>query len=231
MEGRTVFLWRWNGCTLSNKTHQILSHRCAIHINVWCACCLNSHQIKRRNHMYSNTTYRLQCLIVNWGGVELAHLLNSKSSFSKMRIGPVELRMMRGWPLNRQNTVPDNAVPRKLSITPWYIEEREKGGQGEKQGRGESRERAMERENEERQTERSGCECVRERQYEPAIFQSDRQSANHQQQPARALILNGFGMCWAEQMDLVQSLFPSLTHIYHLEWVSYHIIFWGHVPY
>ena len=36
-----------------------------------------------------------------------------------MRMGPVELRMMRGWPLKRQNTVPARAVPRKLSITPW----------------------------------------------------------------------------------------------------------------
>lgn len=47
-----------------------------------------------------------------------AHLLNSNRSFSKMRMGPVELRMMRGCPLKRQNTEPARAVPRKLSITP-----------------------------------------------------------------------------------------------------------------
>ena len=35
-----------------------------------------------------------------------------------MRMGPVELRMMRGWPLKRQKTEPARAVPRKLSITP-----------------------------------------------------------------------------------------------------------------
>lgn len=35
-----------------------------------------------------------------------------------MRMGPVELRMMRGWPPNKQKTVPAKAVPRKLSITP-----------------------------------------------------------------------------------------------------------------
>lgn len=46
------------------------------------------------------------------------YLLNSNSSFSKMRMGPVELRMMRGWPLKRQKTDPARAVPRKLSITP-----------------------------------------------------------------------------------------------------------------
>ena len=47
-----------------------------------------------------------------------AHLLNSNRSFSKMRMGPVELRMMRGCPLKRQKTDPARAVPRKLSITP-----------------------------------------------------------------------------------------------------------------
>lgn len=36
-----------------------------------------------------------------------------------MRMGPVELRMMRGCPPNRQKTVPASAVPRKLSITPF----------------------------------------------------------------------------------------------------------------
>lgn len=46
-------------------------------------------------------------------------MLNSYSSFSKMRMGPVELRMMRGCPPNKQKTVPASAVPRKLSITPF----------------------------------------------------------------------------------------------------------------
>ena len=54
---------------------------------------------------------------------EDAHLLNSNRSFSKMRMGPVELRMMRGWPLKRQKTVPARAVPRKLSITPCWKRE------------------------------------------------------------------------------------------------------------
>lgn len=36
-----------------------------------------------------------------------------------MRMGPVELRMMRGCPPNKQKTVPAKAVPRKLSITPF----------------------------------------------------------------------------------------------------------------
>lgn len=47
-----------------------------------------------------------------------SYLLNSYSSFSNMRMGPVELRMMRGCPPKTQNTVPAKAVPRKLSITP-----------------------------------------------------------------------------------------------------------------
>lgn len=51
------------------------------------------------------------------------HLLNSNRSFSKMRMGPVELRMMRGWPPKRQKTVPAKAVPRKLSITPYWKRE------------------------------------------------------------------------------------------------------------
>lgn len=47
------------------------------------------------------------------------YLLKSKSSFSKMRMGPVLLRMMSGCPAKRQNMEPAIAVPRKLSMTPW----------------------------------------------------------------------------------------------------------------
>lgn len=36
-----------------------------------------------------------------------------------MRMGPVELKMMRGCPPNKQKTLPAKAVPRKLSITPY----------------------------------------------------------------------------------------------------------------
>lgn len=46
------------------------------------------------------------------------HLLKLKSSRSKTSTGPVLLRMVRGWPANRQNTAPVNAVPKKLSNTP-----------------------------------------------------------------------------------------------------------------
>lgn len=42
-----------------------------------------------------------------------------------MRMGPVELRIMRGWPLNIQKTVPAKAVPKKLSITPWKTDNQE----------------------------------------------------------------------------------------------------------
>lgn len=52
-------------------------------------------------------------------------MLKSKRSFSKMRMGPVLLRMMRGCPEKRQNKEPAMAVPRKLSITPWGHEEYE----------------------------------------------------------------------------------------------------------
>lgn len=53
-----------------------------------------------------------------WGG-KGTYLLKSKRSFSKMRMGPVLLSMMRGCPEKRQNKEPAMAVPRKLSITPW----------------------------------------------------------------------------------------------------------------
>lgn len=46
------------------------------------------------------------------------YLLKSKSSFSKIRMGPVLLRMMRGCPAKKQKTEPAIAVPMKLSITP-----------------------------------------------------------------------------------------------------------------
>ena len=58
------------------------------------------------------------CFLSVCFSMRASYLLNSKSSFSKMRMGPVELRMMRGCPPNRQKTVPAKAVPRKLSITP-----------------------------------------------------------------------------------------------------------------
>lgn len=56
------------------------------------------------------------------------YLLKSKRSFSKMRMGPVLLRMMRGCPEKRQNKKPAMAVPRKLSITPWGHKECEAPG-------------------------------------------------------------------------------------------------------
>ncbi len=46
------------------------------------------------------------------------HLLKLKSRRSKTSTGPVLLRIVRGWPANRQNTAPVNAVPTKLSNTP-----------------------------------------------------------------------------------------------------------------
>lgn len=56
----------------------------------------------------------------HWGeGLKGTYLLKSKRSFSKMRMGPVLLSMMRGCPEKRQNKEPAMAVPRKLSITPW----------------------------------------------------------------------------------------------------------------
>lgn len=55
----------------------------------------------------------------HWGPPRGTYLLKSKRSFSKMRMGPVLLRMMRGCPEKRQNKEPAMAVPRKLSITPW----------------------------------------------------------------------------------------------------------------
>lgn len=64
--------------------------------------------------------------VLNLEITNFPYLLNSNSSFSKMRMGPVELRMMRGCPLKRQKTDPASAVPRKLSITPcrrgWLAE-------------------------------------------------------------------------------------------------------------
>lgn len=59
-------------------------------------------------------------------------MLKSKRSFSKMRMGPVLLRMMRGCPEKRQNKEPAMAVPRKLSITPWGHEEYESQRRPEK---------------------------------------------------------------------------------------------------
>lgn len=44
--------------------------------------------------------------------------LKLKSNRSNTRTGPVLLRMVRGWPANRQKTAPVIAVPRKLSNTP-----------------------------------------------------------------------------------------------------------------
>lgn len=46
-----------------------------------------------------------------------------------MRMGPVELRMMRGCPPKKQNTVPAKAVPRKLSITPLGMRREKMVGQ------------------------------------------------------------------------------------------------------
>lgn len=77
------------------------------------------------NHDEGSDWHQRGCLRYSWGSHcslravrSFAHLLNSNRSFSKMRMGPVELRMMRGWPLKRQKTEPARAVPRKLSITP-----------------------------------------------------------------------------------------------------------------
>ncbi len=50
--------------------------------------------------------------------VYVTHLLKLKSRRSKTSTGPVLLRIVRGWPANRQNTAPVNAVPTKLSSTP-----------------------------------------------------------------------------------------------------------------
>lgn len=47
------------------------------------------------------------------------YLLKLKSSLSNTRTGPVLLRIVRGWPLNKQKTPPAIAVPKKLSNTPW----------------------------------------------------------------------------------------------------------------
>lgn len=63
--------------------------------------------------------YHPKCESRHWGPSRDTYLLKSKRSFSKMRMGPVLLRMMRGCPEKRQNKEPAMAVPRKLSITPW----------------------------------------------------------------------------------------------------------------
>ncbi len=73
---------------------------------------------EHRRHEESNSTQDRWLLHALPHGCA-AHMLNSYSSFSKISIGPVELRMMRGWPLKKQKTAPAKAVPKKLSITPW----------------------------------------------------------------------------------------------------------------